>query len=452
MLPDDAIPEPVLALCKRLRDVGRRGWIVGGCLRDLLRGQPAADWDVATDARPDEVKRAFRHVVPTGEKHGTVTVILDGTPYEVTTLRGEGAYTDGRRPDAVSFLDDIELDLLRRDFTVNAIALDPVTREIFDPSNGLADLDAHVLRAVGDPAARFREDGLRILRGARFAATLEMTIEPATLAAISGALDVFAKVSAERVRDEWLKTMKARRPSRAFDVMRETGILGVTYPEMLEMYGCTQNKWHSFDVWGHTMAVLDATDRGAPILRVASLLHDIAKPRTRAIGEKTNDATFYGHERIGAEMADDWLRRYRFSNEEREHVTHLIRHHLVCYDRGWSDAAVRRWMKRIGRAAIDDLLALHRADTLGKGRDAASELESIEELRSRIAAVDAAGSALSTRDLAVSGKDVLQTLGIAPGRRVGEILETLLDEVIEDPTRNEHDVLIERIRALGAGS
>ncbi|MCC7535341.1 MAG: CCA tRNA nucleotidyltransferase, partial [Deltaproteobacteria bacterium] len=419
-------------------------------LRDLIRGQPAADWDVATDARPDEVKRAFRHVVPTGEKHGTVSVILDGHAYEVTTLRGEGTYTDGRRPDAVEFHDDIELDLLRRDFTVNAIALDPVTHEVFDPANGLVDLKNRVLRAVGDPAARFGEDGLRILRGARFVATLEMTLEPATRAAIPGALDVFRKVSGERVRDEWLKTMKAARPSHAFEVMRETGILGVTYPEMLEMYGCTQNKWHSFDVWGHTMAALDATPRDRPMVRVASLLHDIAKPRTRAIGEKTNDATFYGHERVGADMADDWLRRYHFSNEERERITHVIRHHLVCYDRGWSDAAVRRWMKRIGSAAMDDLLVLHRADTLGKGREVPDELASIDQLRARVAAVEAAGNALSTRDLAVNGKDVMAILAIPPGRRIGEVLEALLDEVLEDPALNEREHLLDRIRAMGA--
>ena len=220
-----AIPSDVIELCSTLRRHGKRGWVVGGCVRDLLRGKPPSDWDVATDARPEEVKRFFRKVIDTGIAHGTVTVLLGGTPYEVTTLRGEGAYTDGRRPDAVEFTEDIVADLARRDFTINAIAIDPVDGQIIDPWGGQRDLAASTLRAVGDPRERFGEDGLRVLRAARFAATLECEIEPGTRAAMGDdrSLATFRRVSAERVRDEWVKAMKAVRASRPILGMISSG-------------------------------------------------------------------------------------------------------------------------------------------------------------------------------------------------------------------------------------
>ncbi|MGD8607463.1 MAG: hypothetical protein PVH21_09240, partial [Myxococcales bacterium] len=232
------IARPVLEICKELRNAGQRAWVVGGCVRDTLRGERVNDWDVATTARPDEVQRIFRRVIPTGIDHGTVTVLWKGNAYEVTTLRGEGAYSDGRRPDHVVFVEDIESDLARRDFTVNAIAYDPVEGQVVDPFGGIEDMRKGLLRAVGDPRERFQEDGLRILRGARFVATLEFNLEETTEAAFRGTLDTFRKVSPERVREEWLKAMKARAPSRAFEVMRQTGILEVTYPELLEQVGC----------------------------------------------------------------------------------------------------------------------------------------------------------------------------------------------------------------------
>ena len=320
----------MLEICKELRNAGERAWVVGGCVRDTLRGETVNDWDIATTARPEAVQSTFSKVIPTGIDHGTVTVLWKGEGYEVTTLRGEGLYTDGRHPDRVEFVSDIDKDLARRDFTVNAIAYDPVDGYLADPFGGLGDMRKGILRAVGDPVERFSEDGLRILRGARFVATLEFELDPATEDAIRGALGTFRKVSPERVREEWLKTMKARQPSRGFEVMRRTGILEVTYPELLEQVGCEQNKWHAYDVWGHTMRVLDESE-GGPVERVAALLHDVAKPRTRAFSEKTNDWTFYHHETVGADMAEQWLREYRFSNQERELITGLIQHHLICY-------------------------------------------------------------------------------------------------------------------------
>jgi tRNA nucleotidyltransferase (CCA-adding enzyme) len=393
--------------------------------------------------------RIFRRVIPTGIDHGTVTVLHEGASYEVTTLRGEGTYSDGRRPDAVTYVNDIVEDLARRDFTFNAMAIDPLAPALIDPFGGRADLRQRVLRAVGPPLERFTEDGLRVLRAARFAATLECTIEPATLAAIGPTLVTYRKVSAERIRDEWLKTMKAARPSIAFEVMRTTGILEATVPEFMPLVGCEQNRYHAYDVWTHSMACLDAC-AGDPPLRIAALLHDIGKPRTRATSEKTEDYTFYNHELVGAEMARPILERLRFSNEERDRITSLVRNHLVCYSDDWSDAAVRRWIRRVTRERVNDLYALNSADVLGKGKDASADLQALEKLKVRVARVLEANEALSVRELAVDGRDVIAELAIRPSRRVGEILEWLLERVVEDPGNNQREVLIGLIRRYGA--
>jgi len=439
------IDRDAIGICARLRDAGRRGWIVGGCVRDLLRGQEVSDWDIATDARPDEVTKLFARVIPTGIDHGTVTVLVRNVPYEVTTLRGETTYSDGRRPDSVVFVDDIAADLARRDFTVNAIAIDPLVPALIDPWEGQKDLADRVLRAVGDPVQRFSEDGLRVLRAARFAATLECAIEPRTLAAIEPTLDTYRKVSAERVRDEWVKTMKAPKPSTAFEVMRTTGILGVTLPEMLESVGMEQNRHHAYDVWTHALACLDAC-AGDPPLRIAALLHDIGKPRTRARSDKTNDYTFYNHEKVGAQMAGPILDRLRFSNEEKARITSLVANHLVCYSDEWSDAAVRKWIRRVSPDRVEDLYALNRADLLGKGRDVTQDLAGLERLKERVAGEFAAAHALSTRDLAVDGQDVMRELAIKPSRRVGEVLEMLIEKVVDDPSLNERETLLRLIR------
>ncbi|WP_437799266.1 CCA tRNA nucleotidyltransferase [Sorangium sp. So ce693] len=447
----DAVPEDVLGICRRLRERGKRGWIVGGCVRDLLRGQDAKDWDVATDARPEEVVAAFRKVIPTGIQHGTVTVLVRGVPYEVTTLRGDGTYSDGRRPDRVEFVDDITADLARRDFTMNAIAIDPVDGHLIDPFGGRSDLEAKIIRAVGDPGARFAEDGLRVLRAARFAATLEGTLDPETERAMGTARShqTFRCVSAERVRDEWLKAMRARRPSVAFEIMRRTELLAITCPEMIESVGCEQNRWHAYDVWGHAMACLDAC-KPEPILRVAALMHDIGKPRTREFSEKTKDYTFYEHERVGAEMADPILTRLRFSNDERARIVALIRHHLICYDDTWTDAAVRRWLRRVTPALAPDLYEIGFADALGKGREATEDIATIGRLRERVDALLAAGAALSAKDLAVNGNRLMKELGIPPSRLVGELLERLVELVTEEPEANTPERLLAAARELVA--
>ena len=444
--PED-IPLPVTDLCRTLSRHGYRGWVVGGCLRDLLRGQPASDWDLATDARPEQVQAIFPRVIPTGIQHGTVTVMMKQTGYEVTTLRGETEYTDGRRPDAVYFVDDIKDDLARRDFTINAIAYDPLEDRLIDPFDGIVDLRARLLRAVGDPALRFGEDGLRVLRAARFVATLGVELEPKTASAIQPSLDSYRKVSAERVRDEWLKATKAKQPSRAFEVMREHGLLAITAPELLESVGCEQNRYHAFDVWGHAMHCLDNCPQN-PVLRIAGLLHDVGKPRSRAFSDKTSDYTFYEHERIGAEMTGPLLERLRFSNDERSRIVALVRHHLICYDGTWSDAAVRRWIRRVSPELVDDLYLLSEADVQAKGKDASEDLHHIIQLKAHVAKVIAQGAAFAIQDLAIDGKVLMTDLAVKPGPEIGRVLRALLEEVVEDPTLNTKDALLQRARAL----
>lgn len=443
------MPADVLAIVAQLRDAGFRSWIVGGCVRDVLRGQPAADWDVATDAPPDQLMKVFPAAIPTGLQHGTVTLVVGGRHYEVTTLRGESTYSDGRRPDAVRFVDDITADLARRDFTINAIAVDPVSGAVIDPFGGLQDLAAKTIRAVGTARERFAEDGLRVLRAARFCATLGFELEAATFAAIAPTLDTFRKVSPERVRDEWVKTMKGKQPSRAFEVMRTSGMLAITCPELLEGVGMAQNKWHAYDVWRHGMACMDAC-AGDPVLRIAALLHDVGKPRTRAFSDKTKDWTFYEHDRVGAEIAEPICHRLKFSNDERQRIVALVRHHLFHYDQ-WTDAAVRRWIRRVGKERIEDLWALNEADVRGKADSIESEaLAPLQAMKEHVARVLAAGAVLSTRDLAVDGHDLMRACGLPPGRQLGELLEQLLEQVTVEPSRNERQTLLDAARALVA--
>ena len=448
-LEPPTIPASVVQILARLQEKGKRGWIVGGCVRDLLRGLAPKDWDIATDALPKEVVRMFPRVIETGLQHGTVTVMDRGVGYELTTLRGEGAYSDGRRPDSVAFVSDIVEDLARRDFTFNAIAIDPLSKTVIDPFGGQADLAAGVLRAVGNARERFAEDGLRVLRAARFSATLAVEIHADTEAAMGdpSSLATFRKVSAERVRDEWQKSMAAEKPSRAFEAMARTGILGIISPELCESRGCEQNKYHAYDVWGHAMACLDAAPR-EPTLRIAALLHDIGKPRSRAFSAKTNDFTFYNHEAIGAEIVDPLLIKLKFPNDTRQRIVSLVRHHLICYTSDWSDTAVRRWLKRVTVDVAPMLYDLGRADARGKGRECSEDLKHIDELEARAAVLLSKGAALSTRDLAINGNDLMKAFNLSPGPRIGSVLTQLLELVLDTPEKNERDALIELARDL----
>ncbi len=453
------VPPDVVELCDKLRGAGYEAWVVGGAVRDLLRGAPAKDFDIATSAEPADVTRVFgrKRTIPTGEKHGTVTVLTERggarQHIEVTTYRGEGAYSDGRRPDEIVFVRTLDEDLKRRDFTMNAIAYDPFGDAIVDPYGGQADLAARTIRAVGDPLQRFLEDGLRAMRAVRFAAQLEFTIDPATEHAIPEAIDVFKKVSAERVRDELEKILTARRPSVGLELMRTTGLLAFTIPELLEGVGLHQNRFHKHDVWQHTLAAVDATALGGDppwLVRFAALLHDVAKPRTAAPKEDSpSENTFYRHEHVGADMADAICRRLKLANAERDAIVNLVGNHMFWYTPEWSDGTVRRFISRVGVEHLDALFALRAGDVRARGQGEEPGVE-IDELRARVHDEIAKASALKITDLAVGGADVMEVLGCRPGPIIGEVLRALLERVLDDAALNDRDKLRAMIPEVAA--
>jgi tRNA nucleotidyltransferase (CCA-adding enzyme) len=454
------IPDDVREVCVRLRAAGHQAHLVGGGVRDLLLGRVPADFDVATDAHPERVMQLFgaRFAIPTGLQHGTVTVLTEpqSAPgdqparrhVEVTTFRGEGAYLDGRRPSSVTYVSSLEEDLGRRDFTMNAVAYDPVSGVLTDPHGGREDLRRLLIRAVGDPVQRFREDGLRPMRAVRLATQLELDIDPPTLAAIPVTLGVFRRVSAERIRDELLKLLGAPRPSRGIELLRGTGLLGEVLPELLESLGVEQNRFHKHDVYVHTLATVDATP-GDAITRLGALLHDIGKPRARQPGAAAGEHTFYGHEEIGARVADAVARRLKLANADRERVVALVAHHMFFYTPDWSDGTVRRFVRRVGSELLPSLFALRHGDVVARGFGEDPRVE-LAPLEGRIAQVAAADAVLRVADLAIGGRDVMRILGIGPGPRVGRLLEALLERVVDDASLNEPARLEALLRELEA--
>ncbi|MBN2362238.1 MAG: HD domain-containing protein [Deltaproteobacteria bacterium] len=442
------IPRDILEVCQRLSEQGAAVHLVGGAVRDLLLGEPTGDFDLATSATPDQVSRLFERVANTGLKHGTVTVVTDNNSnVEVTTYRTEDRYGDGRHPDSVVFVGNIEQDLARRDFTVNAMALSFPEGQLVDPYNGRADLAARLLRSVGVAERRFLEDGLRLLRACRFCATLEFEIEKSTKEGMEKARQQLALVSPERQRDELTKTLvKAQQPSRAFFAAQQTGLLGQFLPELERCVGYQQNKWHKYDVFEHTMKVLDEIQPGNLNLRLAALLHDVGKPDT--MSEKDGERHFYDHEQKSSEIAAAVMTRLRFSNSQIDQVSRLIAEHMWYYEKNWSDAAVRRFLRRIGGAGwVVDTFELRRADILGRGRDDLldDELKLTAELLDRINEQIENNYIFSIEDLPVNGHDVMSVLGIGPGPRVGEALKWLLEKIELEPEKNERDIALELI-------
>jgi len=442
------LPHVVREFAVPFRTSGFQCHLVGGAVRDFLMGRAHTDYDIATDALPEQVISLFRRVIPTGIKHGTVTVLFKGLTFEVTTFRTEAGYSDGRRPDTVTFAPTIFDDLSRRDFTINAVAYDLLSDTINDPHGGRRDLAAGIIRAIGDPAARFREDGLRPLRACRFAAQLEFTVEEATRAAIPGALDVLSRVSAERIRDEILRTLETRLPSSGLALMKETGILGVILPELLEGVGVEQGNLHCYDVFTHSLYACDAAPRESQVLRLAALLHDIGKPRTRGL-ETGGRPTFYSHERVSAAMAEEILTRLKLPTAVVKDVAHLVSNHMFNYQEEWSDSAVRRLIARVGESKIDDIIALRRADQIGMCRENARAFpEGLADFTARVHSVLQGGRAFTVRQLAVNGRDLMETLQLPPGPVIGTILEELLQAVLDDPALNEKQKLLEIARRV----
>ncbi|GHV60587.1 HDIG domain-containing protein [Spirochaetia bacterium] len=421
-------------------------YLVGGAVRDLFRGKKAQDWDLATNATPEEVIALFRsgrwRVIPTGIKHGTVTVHYKGHDLEVTTFRTESDYRDGRHPETVAYAATIEEDLSRRDFTMNAIALHLPGGEPADPFGGTGDIKKQLIRCVGNPAERFTEDGLRPLRGVRFAAQLGFTFDPATLDAIPRALPVTAGVSPERVRDELDKIIGSPNPAAALRLMEQTGLLALILPELADCRGVDQKGYHQFDVLDHSLLACDYAGRAGYPLEVglAALFHDIGKPAVRKLDE-AGIWTFYQHEKISAEITRKILTRLRYSNAQIDSTCHLIAEHMFHYEETWSDAAVRRFIISAGEENLENLYRLRRCDAYGMaGTEPGGDF--LLPLVRRVDTVLAGGNAFSLKDLAVSGRDLLAA-GVKPGKNVGIILNELLETVVDDPDSNTREKLLE---------
>lgn len=431
----------MVALMDRLWARGHAAYVVGGSVRDVIIGRTPEDWDLASDALPDQLLAMF----PGAEyenKFGTVSVREQGEGYQITTFRTDHDYADFRRPHRVEFGTDLRLDLARRDFTANAIAWgapapdegDRPAAVLVDPLDGVTDIEARTLRAVGEPAARFREDALRMVRAVRLAAVLEFTIEPATFAAIRANAALAGHVSGERLAAELQKLLLAARPSIGLRLMAESGLLAVVLPELEAQRGVPQNKVPGEDLFDHTLRTVDATPADRPVVRLAALLHDIGKPST------IEDGPFRGHEVVGADVAATLLDRLRVPRTASERVVHLVRNHMFTYEPDWGDAGVRRFIQRTGADSIDDLFTLRAADNIGSGLD--PEAHDLTGLRARVAAELASSVVLDRSRLAVHGDDLMAELGVPAGPRLGRILDRLLELVIADPSRNDRATLL----------
>ena len=419
---------------------GYECYLVGGAIRNMTAGRKATDYDFATNAEPEEVKALFRRVIPTGIRHGTVTVLFGGQQFEVTTYRVEGEYSDSRRPDKVEFTPSIYEDLKRRDFTINSMALDVKTGHIIDPHGGRADLKKGVVRAIGEPVQRFEEDPLRMLRACRFAAQLEFEIEAETFEGIRRCVHKIRSVSAERIRDEFEKTILAPTPSTGIFLMDGSGILGIILPELAACKGVTQKGMHRFDVFTHLLLSCDFAEPDV-VLRLAALFHDIGKPAARDVRED-GTTTFYRHEEISAVMSHSILRRLKFPKYVENKVCHLIRNHMFSYDENWSDSAVRRFISRVGKSDMPYLFRLRRADSYGIVGEQLP-LPHLTELERRIDGVIEKDEALSVTDLDIDGNILAEEGGIPKGPIMGTILSHLLETVLDDPSLNTKDKLLE---------
>ncbi len=438
-----SLPEQVSGIIRTLRGAGFEAWAVGGCVRDSLLGRVPDDWDITTSARPGQVKRLFPRTVDTGIRHGTVTVLIGRTGYEVTTYRIDGAYEDGRHPKEVTFTASLEEDLKRRDFTINAMAYSE-EGGLVDLFHGAEDMERRLIRCVGDPTERFSEDGLRLMRAVRFSAQLGYEIEPGTRAAICTLAPTLQKISAERIRTEFVKLLCSDRPEW-FRLCYETGLTAVFFPEFDRMMETEQhNVHHCYTVGEHTLHALaeSVSDR---TLRLAVLFHDVGKPMTKTTDSAGVDH-FYGHAEAGAGIARTVLRRLKFDNETTDRVVRLVRAHDVKIEPGRK--YMRRALHRLGADLFPALFDLKEADLRAQSAyEREKKQVQLDVMRREHAAVLAAGDCVSLKELAVNGSDLL-AVGLSPGRELGNVLQGLLDQVIEDPSRNTREYLLAEVKRI----
>ena len=423
------IPEFIMSVVKRLHAFDHQAYIVGGAVRDHCLHRKVTDWDVATSARPEEIKSIFREIKSFSLRYDTVTLVHSARHYEVTTFKG-----------SKNIGHTVEEDLGHRDFTINAMAYNGAKGAILDPYGGREDISRRLVRAVGDPRERFREDPVRLIRAIRLATELGFKIEPKTLETISIMAEELDSVARERIREELLRILVSKKPSIGFNFMLKTGLLKHLLPELLEGYRKRQDGSHRFTIYKHIMETIDQAEP-EPVLRLTALLHDIAKPRVR---EKTGEEfRFPGHEKASASLAKEIMVRLKFSNEMIGKVINLVAHHMSTagYHAGWSDGAVRRLIRRVGSENIEYLLSFCTADILAHGLND-EKMDIFLELNERVEVLSKKSLAVEIRDLAVDGHRVMEILDLSQGPEVGKVLEGLLEKITDHPEWNTQERLI----------
>lgn len=441
------IPRNAEKILKMLGAAGYEAYVVGGCVRDAILGRVPGDWDITTSAKPEEIKRVFRATVDTGIQHGTVTVLMEGEPFEVTTYRIDGEYEDGRHPKEVAFTASLEEDLRRRDFTINAMAYHP-DKGLVDLYGGIEDLQNRTIRCVGCAEERFGEDALRILRALRFASQLGFDIEEETQAAIRKLAGNLARISAERIQKELTLLLMGKDSGRIRDAYR-CGVTTVVLPELDAMMDVVQNHpCHCYTVGEHSIRAMELVEqenrskKEQAVLKWTMLLHDVGKPQVKTTDEQGVDH-FYGHAAVSEEMARKILHRLKFDNYTCDTVIKLIRYHDYPFE--LTEKAMRRAIHRLGEE-LPLLLQVQKADSLAQNPSVHEErLERLDRIWELYQQVLASGSATSIKDLTVTGRDLME-LGVPQGKRIGELLNDLLEQVLEQPERNEREWLLAYVR------
>lgn len=447
------IPEEVSRVTETLRAGGHQAYLVGGCVRDLIIDRPPKDWDVTTDAAPERILELFGEDAFYNNTFGTVGVSCETDKdslkvIEITPFRSEGAYEDSRRPSSVSFGASLSEDLSRRDFTINALAYDPNTGVLYDEHKGQEDLVARVLRTVGVPRERFAEDSLRVLRAIRLVAELDLALDSATAEGIVTEGSGLGRISKERIRDEFVRILLSERPMQALFLMKQLGILEYVEPNLIRSIGVSQNQAHKYDVFEHLLRTMQhAADKDWELsIRLAGLYHDISKPETRRWSDEKKDWTFHGHEVVGARVARKALEELRFPKKIVEKVTLLVRWHMFFSDPDKVTlSAVRRIIRNVGQENIWDLLNLRICDRVGTGRPKEQPFR-FRKYKSMVE--EALRDPISVSMLKVGGKDLMEAFQMKPGPRIGWALHALLEEVLEDPTKNDRAFLMKRCQAL----
>lgn len=438
------IPSNVKYIIDEFYKNNYEAFMVGGCIRDALLCKTPKDYDIATSAKPEITEKLFKRTIPTGIKHGTVTVLIDNEPYEVTTYRTEGEYKDNRRPDEVYFVSDIKEDLSRRDFTINAFAYN--SREgLKDFFGGLDDLTNGLIRSVGDANKRFNEDALRMLRAIRFSTQLNFDIEENTLNAIKDNKDLIKNISAERIRDELCKILISNNVRTGLNLLKECGLLQIVIPEIVPSIGFDQKNMHHFeDVFNHTLSVIEKCPEDLNI-RLAALLHDIGKPDVFFIDDKGN-GRFFGHNTRSENMARDILNRLRFDNKTIKSVCILVREHMNVLDNA-SNLAIKRLINRVSKENIYSLLELQKADILSL-KDPNVALYKVSDMRTKIDNIIDSNTPLTVKDLAIDGGILIKELDLKPGKIIGETLDYLLQLVLKDSSSNTKTILLEESKTF----